>query len=237
MAEQGILVDLDGTLYRGDGAVLAYGDHLAATLPAADGTWFRSALATYLTHGAAASETPSATDGWEAVQQLAGKFGIGRAAMDEAFLVSRRALADPDCPIETPDGLLPALRRLRPTTRLVLATNSPADWLAPLLTRLNAADVFDEIVTGARKPAGLPAVLAALAGRIGATDRPWRVFSVGDHWHNDIAPARAFGATTGYIDRFGRNDGPADVVAPDLEGVLPTMLRWAAAPDEFADRV
>ncbi|HEY1573831.1 MAG TPA: HAD family hydrolase [Pseudonocardiaceae bacterium] len=232
MAEQALLVDLDGTLYRGDGAVLAYADHVAATLPPADADRFRAALTDHLT-GAAAIVT--ATDGWEAVQALARRLDVGQPVLDRAFLVSRQALTDPVCPIETPPDLVPALRRLRPTTRLVLATNSPADWLTALLARLAAADVFDQVITGARKPAGMPDILAGLAASVGATDRPWRVFSVGDHWRNDIEPARAFGATTGYIDRFGRNDGPADVVAPDLEGVLPTILRWAEAPDAFAD--
>lgn len=234
MADRGLLVDLDGTLYRGDGAVLAYADHLAATLPPTDSSRLRSVLADYLAHGAAASEVPAATDGWEAVQELAGQLAIPKPVQDKAFLASRRALGESGCPIETPPDLVPALRRLRPATRLVLATNSPADWLAALLARLAAADLFDQVITSARKPAGMPDILAGLAASVGATERPWRVFSVGDHWPNDIAPARAFGAATGYIDRFGRNDGPADVVAPDLEGVLPTILRWADSPEAFA---
>jgi FMN phosphatase YigB (HAD superfamily) len=233
---QALLVDLDGTLYRGDGPVLAYAGTIADSLSANDSAAFLSTMDKYLTLGVAGVDEPEllgATDGWEAVQRLAARFGIGRTALDDAFLASRRALALPECVVEVPVGLLAALRDLRVSTHVVLATNSPADSLAELLARLGAADTFDEVVHGARKPHGMPDILRGLADRIGVADQPWRVFSVGDHWRNDIEPARAFGAVTGYVDRFGRNDGPADVVAPDVEGVLPTILRWAADPDAY----
>ncbi len=233
---QGLLVDLDGTFYRGDGPVLAYARSIADTLGRDDAAWLLSAVDTYLTHGVAALTEPESTgavDGWEIVQSLAGRLGVDKATLDAAFLASRRALAQPDCAVEVPAGLLDTLRELRASTYVVLATNSPADWLGELLDRLGAAGTFDEVAPSARKPIGMPGILLGLAGRIGVTDEPWRMFSVGDHWRNDIEPARAFGAVTGYVDRFGREDGPADVVAPDLEGVLPTMLRWAADPAAF----
>jgi FMN phosphatase YigB (HAD superfamily) len=232
---QALLVDLDGTLYRGDGPVLAYASKIAESLPHEASVRFMSTMDVYLTLGVAGVSEPellTATDGWEAVQRLAiDRFDVPQAALDEAFLASRAALAQPGCAIEVPVGLLAALSELQATTYTVLATNSPESWLPELLARLGAVEVFDEIVHSARKPIGMPGILFGLAARIGVTDQPWRVFSVGDHWRNDIEPARAFGAVTGYIDRFGRNDGPADVVAPTVEGVLPTILRWAADPD------
>ena len=222
---QALLLDLDGTLYRGDGPVLAYARHLNLPAP------FLSTVDAYLAEGA--TVVPDATDGWEAVQRLAARYDVDQSRLDAAFLASRAALAESDCDIGMPPDLLPLLRDLRPTTYLLLATNSPPDWLAELLTRLGVHDVLDEIVPRARKPVGLPAILTGLATRIGAADRPWRIFGVGDHWRNDIAPARDFGAVTGYIDRFGRADGPADAVAPTFEGVLPAIRRWAGDPDEF----
>jgi FMN phosphatase YigB (HAD superfamily) len=235
--QQALLVDLDGTLYRGDGPVRTYARRVAESLRDADATRYLSTVDTYLTRGVTGLTEPellAATDGWEAVQRLAmERFGVKQATLAEAFLASRRALALPECAVEVPVGFLAALRSLRSATYVVLATNSPEDGLAELLARLGAADVFDDIVFDARKPIGMPGILLSLAGVIGVTDAPWRIFSVGDHWANDIAPARVFGAVTGYIDRFGRADGPADVVAPDLEGVLPTILRWAGDPDAF----
>ena len=222
---QALLLDLDGTLYRGDGPVIAYARHLDLPPP------FLSTVDAYLRHGSGV--VPDATDGWEAVQRLAAEHDVDPARMDAAFLASRMALAEPDCDIGMPPDLLPLLRELRPTTYLLLATNSPPDWLAALLSRLGVADVLDDVVTRADKPTGLPGILRLLADRIDAVARPWRIFSVGDHWRNDIAPARDFGAVTGYIDRFGRADGPADAVAPTFEGVLPAIRRWAGDPDTF----
>jgi FMN phosphatase YigB (HAD superfamily) len=234
---QALLVDLDGTLYRGDGPVRAYADGVAAVLSEADAEKFLSIVEEYLAHGVGehiAPELLAATDGWEAVQRLATlRFDVGRTELDTAFLASRAALAGPELGVEVPGGLLDTLVALRPSTRIVLATNSPQLGLAALLTRIGAADAFDEIINSAAKPIGLPRILAGIAEEIGAGDKPWRILSIGDHWHNDIAPAREFGAATGYIDRFGRADGPADAIAPTVEGILPAITTWAADPDAF----
>lgn len=234
---QALLVDLDGTLYRGDGPVRAYAGGVAATLSESDAAKLLSIVDDYLARGVGEHTEPellAATDGWEAVQRLATlRFGVGKAELDAAFLASRTALAGSELSVEVPGGFLDTLVALRPGTRIVLATNSPRLGLAALLSRIGADDVFDEIIDGAAKPVGLRRILAHLAEEIDALDKPWRVFSIGDHWHNDIAPARDFGAATGYIDRFGRGDGPADAIAPTVEGILPAITAWAADPDAF----
>ena len=236
-ATQALLVDLDGTLYRGDGPVRAYADGVARSLSESDAEKFLSIVEEYLAHGVGEhteQELLAATDGWEAVQRLATlRFDVGRTELDDAFLASRAALAGPELDVEVPGGFLDTLAELRPSTRIVLATNSPQLGLAALLTRIGAAGAFDEIINSAAKPVGLPRILAHLAEEIGARDAPWRIFSLGDHWHNDIAPAREFGAATGYIDRFGRADGPADAIAATVEGILPAITAWARDPDAF----
>jgi len=215
--------------------VRAYAEGVAAGLGAADRAGFLSIVDNYLVAGVSGRTEPellTATDGWEAVARLATqRFNVGKAALDAAFLASRRALAGTRLRVEVPGGFLDALAALRPSTYLVLATNSPELGLAALLTRIGAGHAFDKVVFGAAKPVGMPAILAGIATEIGAP--PWRIFSIGDHWRNDIAPARAFGAVTGYIDRFGRKDGPADVTADTVEGILPTIMAWAADPDAY----
>lgn len=234
---QALLLDLDGTLYRGDGPVRAYADGVADRLSETDAKKFLSIVEEYLRNGVGEHTEPellAATDGWEAVQRLATlRFDVGRTELDEAFLASRAALAGPELGVEVPGGLLDALVALRPSTRIVLATNSPQLGLAALLNRLDATGKFDEIIDSAAKPVGLRRILADIADEIDAREAPWRIFSIGDHWHNDIAPARDFGAVTGYIDRFGRADGEADAIAPKVEGILPTITAWAADPDAF----
>ena len=191
----------------------------------------------YLANGVGEHTEPellAATDGWEAVQRLATlRFDVGRTELDEAFLASRAALAGPELAVEVPGGLLDTLAAFRPSTRVVLATNSPQLGLAALLSSIGAGDAFDEIINSAAKPVGLPGFSRASRRRSMLRERPWRVFSIGDHWHNDIAPAREFGASTGYIDRFNRADGPADATAPTVEGLLPAITAWAKDPDAF----
>lgn len=229
-----LLVDLDGTLYTGDGPVLRYAAELAAVMPAEAGRALRDEVDRYLA-GAATDPllTASATDGWEAVQLLAGeRHGVHRDIQQRAFLASRRGLADGTVRVRVPDGLADALAGLRGRVRLVLATNSPSDGLAALLDRIGMAAAFDEVVPGAAKPGGLPPLLGrALAARGLA---PHRAFSIGDHWRNDIAPALVAGAMTGYVDRFGRADGPSHVSARTVPELLPALAEWAADPDSFA---
>ncbi|GAA5191250.1 HAD family hydrolase [Rugosimonospora acidiphila] len=226
-----LVVDLDGTLYRGDAPVLAYAAHAMAGLADADASGFRTELDGYLS---GAGSTLDAIDGWGAVAQLAERYGVAAAVLDRAFLHSRTTLADGTSVVAVPDGFAALLAELRPRYRLVLATNSPADGLSDLLRRIGMAGAFDRVVSSTGKPAGLRALLPRLLAEIGHTDAPWHAFSVGDHWRNDIEPALDSGAMTGYIDRFGRADGPAHVTAATLTELLPAIREWAADPAAFA---
>jgi FMN phosphatase YigB (HAD superfamily) len=133
----------------------------------------------------------------------------------------------PQCAVAAVPALVEVFEKLRGDgqVRIVLATNSPAEGLAPLLDRLGVAALFDEILPGAAKPAGLRRWIAAqLAGRPAG-----ELFSLGDHYFNEIEPAMAVGGCAGYIDRFGRADGPATVTAATVEDVLPGVLAWVRA--------
>lgn len=224
MADGVLLVDLDGTLYAGDGPIRRYAGELAAltgdaALPAR--------VADYL----AGEAVPGASDGWEAVRALATDAPL--SLVDTAFLRARAGLADGSVPVTVPDGLPELLAELRPGHLVVLATNSPRDGLLALLERLGVAGLFDEIVFSARKPTGVPPLLARLLDAVGAAGEPWRALSLGDHWHNDIAPALSAGAVTGYVDRFGRAAGPAHLTGPTVGDLLPGIRCWAADPARF----
>jgi len=228
---EGILVvDMDGTLYHGDAPVLSYAEHAVAGLAPERAVEVRGRLAAHLD---GSGPIPAATDGWEAVAALAAELDLGTDVLDAAFLRSRQALADGTAVVAVPDGLAGLLADLRPTHHLVLATNSPADGLAELLDRIGVRDAFDEVVSSTGKPDGLYPLLRRLLADCGLSDAPWRAFSIGDHWRNDIAPALAMGAMTGYVDRFDRRDGPAHVRAASVPELLPRLREWAADPAAF----
>jgi FMN phosphatase YigB (HAD superfamily) len=227
-----LLVDLDGTLYTGDGPVLWYADEVARLTGT---TRIPAALRRFLAGDRSNPALAGTEDGWGAVQALAA--GVAPSIVDMAFRGSRRALADGTIPVTVPAGFVELLGELRDRYLVVLATNSPRDGLLELLARLGVANLFHEVVFSARKPDGLRPLLLRLLGAIGATAEPWRAFSVGDHWRNDIAPARELGAATGYVDRLGRAAGPADLTAPSVPELLDGIRCWAADPGAFHSAV
>jgi FMN phosphatase YigB (HAD superfamily) len=128
-----------------------------------------------------------------------------------------------ECDVEPVEPLTALLAGLNADVRVVLATNSPAEGLAPLLDRIGVTGLFAEVVAGAGKPAGLRAWMRGALG-----DRsPSQLFSLGDHYRNEIEPAMEIGASAGHIDRFGRADGPATATAPQVEDLLPAIAGWA----------
>ncbi|RAG87554.1 hypothetical protein DN069_00745 [Streptacidiphilus pinicola] len=233
-----LVSDFDGTVYRGDDPVRHYARQVAAALPREEAGGLLDTFERFLAEGIAAAgsaATPAearalraAQDGWGLVQLLAADLGLAEAVTQQAFLDSRIHMLDEACALDVVEPLVAHFAALRGDgrVRVVLATNSPPEGLAPLLVRMGLTDAFDEVVPAAGKPAGLRSWMArALGGRPASA-----LFSLGDHYRNEIEPAVAIGAATGYIDRFGRADGPATATAERVEDLLPALTTWALAP-------
>jgi FMN phosphatase YigB (HAD superfamily) len=241
-----LVVDFDGTVYRGDDPVRRYARRVAATLPPDAAERCLDAFERYAAEGVAAALTSTdaveaealrdAVDLWDVAMRLATRcHGVSAAVLADAFAGARRDMLEPSCEIEVVAPLMRELARLRGAVRTLLATNSPRAGLAPLLDRLGIAEAFDAVLPGAEKPAGLRRLLARELGP-DLRARPWRLFSLGDHYPNEIAPAVEIGAAAGYIDRFGRADGPATASAPVVEQLLPAIHAWVADPQAAAVR-
>jgi len=239
-----LVVDFDGTVYRGDGPARRYARRIADTLPPAEAESYLAAFERYIADGVAAARASTDTveaaalresvDHWGAAMHLARRcYAVPAAVLDAAFAGARTDMLDPSCELEVVEPLLDALAALRGAVRVLLATNSPAAGLAPLLDRLGVAAAFDDVVPGADKPDGLRRLLQRELGP-DLRARPWRLFSLGDHYYNEIAPAVEIGAAAGYIDRFGRADGPATASAPVVEQLLPAIHAWVADPQASA---
>lgn len=230
-----LVVDFDGTVYRDDGPVRFYAEHAAGSLPNEWRGRFLDLFEAYLEHGVAAADRVadeaaaavlrSSVDAWGAAAGLAALSGVGTAATEEAFLASRQYMLTADCRVTAVPALVEAFERLRGQARIVLATNSPAGGLAPLLAKLGVTGLFEEVVSGANKPEGLRRWIAAELAHRPAVE----LFSLGDHYFNEIEPAMSVGASAGYIDRFGRADGPATLSAATVEDLLPGIVSWVRA--------
>jgi FMN phosphatase YigB (HAD superfamily) len=240
MSELLAVVDFDGTVYRGDEPVLYYARLIARALHATDAGRYLSALERYIADGVAAACASTdtveaavlreAADPWGAAYQLAQRcYGVGLDVTEAAFGQCRSWMATPACEIELVQPLMDTLAELRGQAQVMLVTNSHEANLAPFLERLGIARSFDAIVAGAGKPDGLRRLLQRALGPDLRTN-PWRLFSIGDHYRNDIQPATEIGAAAGYIDRFGRADGPATARARTAEELLPALRSWAADP-------
>lgn len=240
-----LVTDFDGTLYRGDAPIRFYAEHAAANLPEGERGALLDAVERYLVRGVAAAEDARhpdeaaalrrAVDAWEVVAQVAvHRHGLTKPDLDRAFLATRAHMATPACALEVPDAYRELLAELRADgVRVVLATNSPPGGLDELLDRLAVRPLLDAVVSSTAKPAGLTRLLRA---ELGVPDselppaEPGRAFAVGDHWVNDVEPALQLAVPSGYIDRYGRSDGPATATAPDIEGLLPALRAWADTP-------
>ncbi len=238
-----LLLDFDGTVCVGDGPVRAYAEAVvtavldAATTDAAGAAGrsfsddLRAGLEAYLDSAAVAAGSDTPVDGYAAVAALASRHATP-AQLDAAYTASREALATSGLEVAAPAGLVALLDELGPQVERVLVTNAPARGVTETLARLGLADVLDDVVTEAAKPAGWDRILPAyLAGR-----PPQAVLAVGDVWRNDVEPPLAAGCATALIDRFGHRPGPAHAAARTFEELYPAIREWAADPAGFVAR-
>jgi FMN phosphatase YigB (HAD superfamily) len=227
-----LVTDFDGTLYRGDAPIRHYAEQAARSLDSAARAELLDGVEEFLEIGAKGGRLAEAIDGWEAVAVLGRRAGLATAELNEAFAATRELMLDAvRCPLEVPAGYAELITELRTAgVRVVLATNSPAAGLDGLLRRLELPPLLDAVVSGTGKPEGLRRLLRQERGAGAASS----LCVIGDHWRNDIEPGRELGTHSAYIDRFGRADGPADAIAPTVEGLLDSIRTWAAsqAPTE-----
>ena len=239
-----LVVDFDGTVYRGDDPVRRYAGRISESLPSEQVERYLDAFERYLAEGVASAKHSTDTveaaalresvDAWGAAQNLARRcYDVPSDAIEVAFGRTREDMLDPSCELEVVTPLVDELAALRGAVRVVLATNSPRPGIEALLARTGVAEAFDDVVPGAAKPDGLRRLLRRELGE-DLRARPWRVFSLGDHYYNDLAPAVEIGGAAGYIDRFGRADGPATAQAPVVERLLPAIHAWVADPRSAA---
>jgi FMN phosphatase YigB (HAD superfamily) len=235
-----LVVDFDGTVYRGDEPVRFYARRVAESMHARAAEPFLASFESYLALGVRSADSCEDTveaaalresyDAWGAAVHLAQRvYKVSNEIVEAAFFASRIHMLESGCELEPVTALLDVLREVRARARCVLATNSPPEGVMPVLDLLGVTDLFDEVAMGLGKPDGLRRYLQYELGD-DLRSRPWRLFSIGDHYRNEIEPAVEIGAGAGYIDRFGRADGPATAVAASAEGVLPTLLAWANDP-------
>lgn len=216
-----MIFDFDGTLYRGDEPYLYYARQVADLLSERTAQEYLRKVQAHV----AGEDLVPAADNWEAVVRLMEPFGqtLTPEQWQEAFMATRRHMLEGGCPLEVPAGLQNFLEKARGQATLVLASNSPYEAAVPLLERLGLAQSFDVVRSGANKPHGLVTTVREL---MGPEYDPLRVFSIGDHYTNDIAPGVLEGWTTGHISPRRIFPGPSTYQAATMEEILPSAHDW-----------
>lgn len=207
-----LLFDFDGTIALGDGPVLAYAAQVATAL--GDDAGFVDAI-----RSALAASDGEALDGYDAVRRAGAQRGADSRLLSAAYRASRQQLATTAAPITAPDGLADFLTEAAADAERMLVTNAPATRIEEALDALGLSGLFDRVVTGAGKPAGLEALLAGLPADA-------RVLSIGDIWHNDLAPAHARGHATALIGGFADPDATPTYRAADFATLTPQLAAW-----------
>lgn len=212
-----IIFDFDGTIALGDGPVLAYAQQIAAELGDPEGfvAGIRAALA---------AGDEDSLDGYDVVRRAAEAAGADAAQLSRAYLASRAQLATEHAPITAPDGLASFLVDARAAADRILVTNAPDIRLVEALSVLGLDDLFDRVVTGAGKPAGMERVLDDLPADA-------RVLSIGDIWHNDLAPVHRRGHATALVGDFAASSATPTFRADSLTALLPQLREWLADAD------
>ena len=212
-----LVFDFDGTVALGEGPVLAYARRMAAELGEPAGF-------AELVEAALAAGGEESLDGYDAVRRIAQAHGARDDQLSRAFLASRAELGTERAPIVAPTGLAAFLEAARAEAGAehVLVTNSPAIRIPEAIEALGLAGLFDRVVTDAGKPAGLGAVLDALAERRADA----RLLSVGDIWRNDLAPAHERGHATALVGPFADPAATPTFRAADTAAVLPALRSW-----------
>ncbi len=214
-----LLFDFDGTLYRGNDPFWFYAQSIAQYMDQETRTRYLDLVTTHL------NGRPGvvAGDNWEAVVKLAAPIIPDRNIWQKAFLATRQFMMSPRCRLEVPPSLVDFLRQAAHKAKIVVASNSPAEATGPLMEKLGLTPYFDAVFAEANKPEGL----VTIVGKLMETPYdPHQVFSVGDNYANDIAPAVEYGWLTAHISPHGYFPGPCSVRAHSIEEVLPTLSVW-----------
>lgn len=220
------MLDFDGTVCLGDDAVLAYARELAAHPGGED---VPADIERFLADPDVDPRLADADDGYQAVWKLGELAGISPDRRNAAYRLSRENLDTAD--LRTPPGLVELLEEL--DVRRVLCTNAPGHRLEPLLDALGLRAVIDYVLPDARKPTLMGVHLSKLLDAAGLSGHPEQLMSVGDIWHNDLAPALEIGCATAYVDAYGRNRGAAHLRAATLPEMYGGLRDWADDPAGF----
>ncbi|WP_339284978.1 HAD family hydrolase [Oceanobacillus sp. FSL K6-3682] len=141
-------------------------------------------------------------DGWWLPFASAKHYGVKEHY--SSYLATKEFIVSDDFTIEKLQGLRTYLLQLKEKTQIVLMTNSDREDVTRLLNELDLTNVFDHIITSAKKPAYTKKLMEHLIEQYKI--EPVEAVSVGDNFINEIAPALSLGMDAVYIQPHGHDE-------------------------------
>lgn len=135
-------------------------------------------------------------DGWWLPSVCARHFGAQDT--QKAYVATKDYMATDQFKLTKIPGLREGLLHLKNKKNIVLVTNSEKDDVKRLLKNLDLDNVFEDVVTEARKPQFTLNQFNRLSEKYNL--EPEQVISIGDNYINEIAPALKLGMQSVFID-------------------------------------
>lgn len=161
-------------------------------------------------------------DLWWVPTTISSHYGGSREKHGECFLKIRDVMAGDSFAMDPIPQLRETVLALKGKVVQVLATNSPQPDSEAILSKVGLLGLLDRHYFRSNKPAGLLPIFLELSELYGA--QLGQILSIGDNLVNEIAPARAMGCQTVFIDphSLGEEDD-ADLIVPSMRELIPIL--------------
>ncbi|NBD25656.1 HAD family hydrolase [Paenibacillus glycinis] len=142
-------------------------------------------------------------DPWGVVTALGRKYRLPESKLRSAFDRVRQEMLLPPHRFERHDKLFEALEALGAVDKKILLTNTHFESGIAFMGYMGIRHLFDDVVCGANKPAGLHAYFNALLAQ---GYQAHEILSIGDNPWNDLHPAKKLGGRTCMISPYPSGD-------------------------------
>lgn len=215
-----VVFDFDGTVILGDQPYLRCAKIISNKLPDTEATAFLYTVTLALNH----SIPFPGEDGWNMLSNLSREYS-NKDLFTEAFHQTRREMLVTTDMTFMPDSVKDLLGKIKPVSILALASNSPPQYVEPIVRRYSLDSDFSYIQPKAGKPMGFTQLVKRIVEQEKLHDE-YRVLSVGDHYPNDILPAVESGWDGAFVNPFRLDTRRSTISDESIEALSPWILEW-----------
>ncbi|EQD26465.1 Haloacid dehalogenase domain protein hydrolase [mine drainage metagenome] len=163
-------------------------------------------------------------DGWNMLSNLSSEYS-NEDLFTEAFHQTRKEMLVRLDMTFMPDSVKDLLEKIKPISVLALASNSPPEYVEPVVRRYSLDRYFNYIKPKAGKPMGFTQIVDRIV-QGEELDDEYSVLSVGDHYPNDILPAVESGWDGAFVNPFRLEARKSTISDESIEALSPWIIEW-----------